>query len=253
MRKFSLLFIILLFQISCYKHNNDLSFLNGEWSSDSLRSKKSDGWKEFLYFKNGKLLAHTTWWGKNYLINENQDIIKGQFQDKLGNIFKVKVIDSLNIKVIGKDYSANFIKESYQPENIISSLNEFKNSQIMREKLYGKYKIIGIKRRLKNTDFSENPFYKELLKSKEFDKIITIPAERIDFITIDNKRFSITTNDGIQHKFSYIINPQSIDLYNGDIIYPLKYQLSNNIFTLEIQDNIGICIDIIFKIKIYKH
>lgn len=242
-----LIAIVLLLQISCSKRNDDLLFLNGEWSSDSLKSKKSDQWKEFLYFKDGKLLAHTTWWGKNYLINENQDIVNNQFKDKQGNVFNVKIIDSLNLEITGTDYYANFTKDPSQPNNIISTIKEFKNSQINREILYGKYRLVDIKRRIGNIEYLEDPTYKELLKSKEFDKIIGIPTEQIDYITIDNEKFSISTRRGAKIPLTYIVNPESIDLYSGDVIYKLNYKLYHNTVTLENYDRIGIFIDFILK------
>ena len=129
-----LIALLSIFQISCLDKKADLTFLNGEWITDTLNTKNSDNWKEFIYFRNGKILAHTTWWGKNYVLNENQNIVNNQFKDNQNNIYKIKVIDSSEIEIIGNNYYAIFKKDKNQPEKINSEILKFKKSQSNKQK-----------------------------------------------------------------------------------------------------------------------
>ncbi len=163
--------------------------------TDSLNTKNSDNWKEFIYFKNGKLLAHTTWWGKNYILNENQNIINHKFQDNQNNSYKIEVIDSSQIEIIGKDYYAKFIKDKNQPNNINSEILQFKISQRNREKLIGKWQINNVQKILADKEYEKEPVYLELLKSSDFDKFLSFPSSKIDFIQIDYSNFTVYFKD----------------------------------------------------------
>ncbi|GEM_PF-4016048 len=223
-----------------------MTILDGEWITDSLNTKNSDNWKEFIYFKNGKLLAHTTWWGKNYILNENQTIINNQFHDNQNNSYKIEVIDSSQIKIIGKDYYAKFIKDKNQPDNINSEILEFKISQRNKEKLIGKWKINNVQKIVADKEYEKEPVYLQLLKSTDFNKFLSFPSSKIDFIQIDDSDFTVFFKDKKEIKFNYIINSDSIDLYVGDVIYNVRYKLSENTMVYENYDKIGIITRIFF-------
>jgi len=246
MKILPLIIILLLFCISCSNSKSDLTILDGEWITDSLNTKNSDNWKEFIYFKNGKLLAHTTWWGKNYILNENQTIINNQFHDNQNNSYKIEVIDSSQIKIIGKDYYAKFIKDKNQPDNINSEILEFKISQRNKEKLIGKWKINNVQKIVADKEYEKEPVYLQLLKSTDFNKFLSFPSSKIDFIQIDDSDFTVFFKDKKEIKFNYIINSDSIDLYVGDVIYNVRYKLSENTMVYENYDKIGIITRIFF-------
>lgn len=247
MKSFLLVLFISLFQISCLQKNADLSFLNGVWVSDSLQVKNNDHWREFLYFKNGKLLAQTTWWGPNYVLNKNQNIHNNQFTDAKGNPYSITLIDSLTIEVKGNEYYGKFIKEKHPPENIDSAITEFEQAQKNRNQLIGTWKIIKLEKRLRSDADLSDPINKEILKSPEFEKILFYTVPSIDKIEMDNKDFTIYLKDQKQHRCSYILDPNSIDVYSDDVIYPLKYKIeSPQQFRVKTYNTIGIYIDIIF-------
>jgi len=246
MKILPLIIILLLFCISCSNSKSDLTILDGEWITDSLNTENSDNWKEFIYFKNGKLLAHTTWWGKNYILNENQTIINNQFHDNQNNSYKIEVIDSSQIKIIGKDYYAKFIKDKNQPDNINSEILEFKISQRNKEKLIGKWKINNVQKIVADKEYEKEPVYLQLLKSTDFNKFLSFPSSKIDFIQIDDSDFTVFFKDKKEIKFNYIINSDSIDLYVGDVIYNVRYKLSENTIVYENYDKIGIITRIFF-------
>ncbi|WP_160136045.1 hypothetical protein [Chryseobacterium sp. c4a] len=247
MKTSMLVLCISLFQISCLQKNSDLSFLNGEWISDSLQVKNDDHWREFLYFKNGKLLAQTTWWGQNYVLNKNLNIQKNQFTDAKGKIYSINLIDSLTIEVKGNEYYGRFIKEKFQPENIDSTINEFEEAQKNRKQLIGTWKIIKLEKRLRSDADQKDPINQEFLKSTEFNKLLYIPISSINHIDLDQENFTIHLKNGKNHQYPYILDTNSIDVYSGDVIYPLKYKIeSPQQFKIETYNTIGIYIDIIF-------
>lgn len=238
---------LLLFQISCSNKKTELGILNGEWITDTLNTKNSDNWKEFIYFKNGKILAHTTWWGRNYVLNENQNILNEQFKDNQNNIYKIKVIDSSEIEIIGNNYYARFKKDKNQPENINSEILEFKKSQNNKQKLTGKWKISSIQKKLDKEEFQNEPIYKELLKSSDFDKFLYFSTKEIDFIQFNYTIFSAFLKNKKKINLDYIVNIDSIDLYVGDVIYKIHYKLSENKMVYKNFDKIGITTEIVFS------
>lgn len=241
-----LIALLLLFQISCSNKKTELAFLNGEWITDTLNTKNSENWKEFIYFRNGKILAHTTWWGRNYVLNENQNIVNEQFKDHHNNIYKIKVIDSSEIEIIGNNYYARFKKDKNQPKNINSEILEFKKSQNNKQKLIGIWKICNIQKKLEKEEFQKEPIYQELLKSSDFDKFLNFPTKKIDFIQFNHTSFTVFLKNKKEIKFDYIINSDSIDLYVGDVIYKIYYKLSENKMVYKNFDKIGITTEIIF-------
>ncbi|MDN3691293.1 hypothetical protein QWZ06_02970 [Chryseobacterium tructae] len=242
-----LILFIAIFQISCFQKNSDLSFLNGEWVSDSIKVKNNNHWREFLYFKNGKLLAQTTWWGQNYVLNKNLDIQKNQFTDAKGNIYSIKLIDSLTIEVKGKEYYGKFIKEKFQPENIDSTIIEFEQAQKNRNQLIGNWKIIKLEKKLRSDADLNDPINQEFLKSTEFEKLLDIPTSSINHINLDLENFTIHLKNGKNYQYPYVLGPESFELFSEDMVFSLNYKIeSPHQFRIKTYNTIGIYIDIIF-------
>lgn len=247
MKTLLLIIFILFIQVSCSKQSSDLSFLNGEWISDSLKVKNNDHWREFLYFKNGKLLAQTTWWGQNYVLNKKLDIQNNQFRDSKGNYYSINLIDSLTIEIKGNEYYGKFIKEKYQPENIDSAIKEFEQAQKNRNQLIGTWKIVTLEKKLRSDADPKDPINKEFLKSTEFEKLLEIPINSIDHIDLDLENFTIHLKNGKNHQYPCIVRPESFDLSSEDMIFNLKYKIeSSKKFRIKTYNTIGIYIDIIF-------
>lgn len=247
MKTFLLILLASIFQISCLQKNSDLSFLNGEWMSDSLQVKNDDHWREFLYFRNGKLLAQTTWWGQNYVLNKNLDIQKNQFTDAKGKIYSIKRIDSLTIEVKGNEYYGRFIKEKFQPENINSAIREFEKAQKKRTIFLGNWKIIKIKKRFRWNMDLKDPINQAAIKNSESDKILDCPINLIDHIQLDKTNFTIYSKNGKNDQYPYILTPESIQLSSEDMIFDLKYSINSaHQLTIASYNTFGIYIDIIF-------
>lgn len=242
-----LILLISLFQISCLQKNADLSYLNGEWVSDSLQVKNNDHWREFLYFKNGKLLAQTTWWGQNYILNKNQNIQNSQFRDAKGNTYSINLLDSLTIEIKGNEYYGRFIKEKSQSDDIDAAITEFKQAQKNRNQLIGTWKIVKLEKKLRSDADQKDPINQEFLKSAEFEKLLDTPASLIHHIELDQENFTIHLKNGKNHQYPCIVRPESIDLSSEDMIFNLKYKIeSSRQFRIKTYNTIGIYIDIIF-------
>ncbi|WP_347218566.1 hypothetical protein [Chryseobacterium sp.] len=247
MRTYVAIIFISILQLSCSKKDSDGAFLNGEWMSDSLKVKKNDHWREFLYFKNGKLLAQTTWWGQNYVLNKNLDIQKNQFIDAKGNIYSINIIDSLTIEVKGNEYYGRFIREQVQSENIDTAINEFEQAQKNRNQLIGNWKIIKAEKKLRSDADQKDPINQEFLKSTEFEKLLDIPTSSINHIDLDQENFTIHLKNGKNIQYPYILRPESFDLSSEDMIFNLKYKIESlHQFRIKTYNTIGMYIDIIF-------
>lgn len=247
MKTLLLAILISIVLISCSKQSSDLSFLNGEWISDSLKVKNDDHWREFLYFKNGTLLAQTTWWGPNYVLNKSQDIHNSQFRGPKGNIYSITLIDSLTMEVKGNEYYGKFIKEKFQPEDINATINKFEQAQKNRKQLIGTWKIIKLEKRLRSDANPKDPINHEFLKSIEFEELLDAPISSIRHINLNNENFTIQLKSGKYHQYPYILGPDSFDLSSEDMIFNLKYKIeSPQQFRIETYNTIGIYIDIIF-------
>ncbi|MCS4303284.1 hypothetical protein [Chryseobacterium sp. BIGb0232] len=247
MKPLLLIILISILQLSCSKKNSDTAFLNGEWMSDSLKVKNNDHWREFLHFKNGKLLAQTTWWGKNYVLNKNLDIQNNKFTDAKGNTYSINIIDSLTIEVKGNEYYGRFIKEQVQSEDIDTAINEFEQAQKNRNQLIGNWKIIKLEKKLRSDADQKDPINQEFLKSTEFEKLLDIPTSSINHINLDLENFTIHLKNEKNYQYPYVLGPESFELFSEDMIFNLKYKIeSPQQFRIKTYNTAGIYIDIIF-------
>ena len=99
---------------------------------------------------------------------------------------------------------------------------------------------------MEKEEFQKEPIYQDLLKSSDFDKFLNFTIEEIDFIQFTYEGFSVFLKNKTEINFDYIVNSDSIDLYVGDVIYKVYYNVSENKMMYKNFDKIGILTEISF-------